>query len=332
VQFTTAEYDAQRRDFTINGLFLDPLDGRVIDYVDGQTDLSARRLRAIGDASQRFNEDYLRLLRAVRFASRFDLSIEPHTAEQIRLHAPRLRRISPERVAEELRQMLTPALSRGRAWTLLWEFALVDEILRFLPGVAEAVDFNAQRSPFLHLAPGQPVPFGLALAAGVLCFRAQATQFTDPRQFLSRAHVQTANHALRQSLRLSNDESDLFQGTLQGVAMLSADDAPTLAIKKRFLATPTWQESLQLMESLHTTGLLDDRVRRLRPELSDLLNQDFAPAPLVTGDDLTTLGLKPGPIFRRILETLYDEQLEGNLTSREQALTRADSLGQSGGR
>src|SRR5205823_2465205 len=112
VRFTTAQEDAKRRDFTINGLFLDPVDDRVIDYVDGQTDLQAKIIRAIGNPDERFDEDHLRMLRAVRFASRFGFAIEPATAQALVQHAPQLIRISPERIAEELRIMLTP-ITRG---------------------------------------------------------------------------------------------------------------------------------------------------------------------------------------------------------------------------
>src|SRR5882724_7855964 len=108
VRFTTAEEDARRRDFTINGLFLDPVGGQVIDYVRGQDDLRAGVIRAIGNATERFEEDSLRLLRAVRFAARLGFEIEPGTAAAIKAHAPQLKRISPERIADELRVMLTP--------------------------------------------------------------------------------------------------------------------------------------------------------------------------------------------------------------------------------
>jgi poly(A) polymerase len=134
VRFTSAEEDAKRRDFTVNGLFLDPLGNRIIDFVGGQEDLKANRLRAIGNASERFAEDHLRLLRAVRLAARFDFQIEPETAKAMKLVAGRLAGISPERIADELRLMLTPA-TRTLAWKLLWDFKLGPVIFRFLPKV-----------------------------------------------------------------------------------------------------------------------------------------------------------------------------------------------------
>src|SRR4051794_6446387 len=132
VTFTTAEQDARRRDFTINGLFHDPIERKVIDYVGGQADLRAKVLRAIGEPNHRFEEDHLRLLRAIRFAARFDLEIKGETAVAIAKHREQLKRISPERIAEELRLMLTPN-TRKRAWQELWRFGMMPVIFRHLP-------------------------------------------------------------------------------------------------------------------------------------------------------------------------------------------------------
>ncbi|HZK79867.1 MAG TPA: CCA tRNA nucleotidyltransferase, partial [Humisphaera sp.] len=136
VRFTTADQDAKRRDFTMNGLFLDPLhpgslDEQVIDYVGGRDDLRARRIRAIGDPAARFREDHLRMLRAVRFAGRLGFEIEPATASAIRQHAAQLVRISPERIADELRIMLAPP-TRTAVYRLLEELGLRQQIFRFL--------------------------------------------------------------------------------------------------------------------------------------------------------------------------------------------------------
>ncbi|MGE5610237.1 MAG: CCA tRNA nucleotidyltransferase, partial [Bacillota bacterium] len=172
VRFTTAEEDAQRRDFTINGLFMDPLEkDRVIDYVGGLEDLKIKRLRAIGDPAKRFAEDHLRLLRAVRFAARFGLEIEGSTAAAILRDAPLLKRISPERIADELRLMLTPP-TRGHAWEMLWHFRLVEVVYRFLP-MGSGIPFDPRRSIFLTLGAGRGISFGLALAAGTLCVKWQ---------------------------------------------------------------------------------------------------------------------------------------------------------------
>ena len=175
VVFTTAEEDAKRRDFTINGLFMDPLEGdKVIDFVGGQDDLRAKLIRAIGDPDRRFTEDHLRLLRAIRFAARFDFQIESRTGDAMAAHRRHLPRISPERIAEELRLMLTPP-TRPRAWDELWIYHLVRDVFRYLPLDEEDHRVEMMTSGLADLlpvlAPGRPVPFGLALAAAALSLR-----------------------------------------------------------------------------------------------------------------------------------------------------------------
>src|SRR5436190_2622085 len=203
VAFTDARTDAGRRDFTINGLFLDPekreagsgkreeeivtRHGTVIDYVGGVSDLRANVLRAIGDARRRFAEDHLRLLRAVRFAARFGLTIEPGTAAAIRENAAKLKGISPERIADELRVMLTPPTRVG-AWEMLGEFGLTEVIYRFLPRCGGG-DWTGP-TIFERLAPGRAVSFGLALAAGVLDWRLRGG--AELSAMVSRAEVQRA--------------------------------------------------------------------------------------------------------------------------------------------
>lgn len=325
VAFTDAEHDARRRDFTINGLFMDPVEGKIIDYVGGQEDLAARRLRAIGEPDERFNEDHLRLLRAVRFAARFDLSIEPRTAEAIRRHAPKLVRISPERIADELRLMLT-SVTRGRAWPMLWQFALVDQIFRFLPVAAEEAEFAPSRSIFLALAPEEGVPFGTALAAAALDYVMQATGERDARKAVETNVVQAVGKALRQSLRISNDELDEVTGTLSAIAPLLQPSTPSVAQMKRFLAKPVehgaWEILLAIEHVVGTAG----RVAWLRERFRDLSKGEVAPLPLITGDDLTAVGMRPGPVFRRVLEAVYDAQLEGRISNRDDAMTLATEV------
>jgi poly(A) polymerase len=326
VAFTDAEHDARRRDFTINGLFLDPLDGdRVIDFVDGQSDIAARRLRAIGEPDARFDEDHLRLLRAVRFASRFDLSIDPRTADAVRRHAPKLVRISPERIADELRLMLTPP-TRARAWPMLWDFALIDQVFRFLPVPAENAEFNPATSVFLALPPGEYISFGTALAAAAADYVLQATGSRDLRAAVDPNRVQQVGKALRQSLRISNDELDEAAGILSGIAPLIQPTPPTVAVIKRFLAKATSHEAWSVLRAVDkavgTNGRLDWLADAIRP----YHDTDVSPAPLITGDDLTAAGYRPGPLFRRILDTTYDAQLENRITTRDQALAMAAEI------
>jgi poly(A) polymerase len=324
VRFTTAQEDAQRRDFTINGLFYDPLEDRVIDYVGGRADLDARRLRAIGDASQRFEEDHLRLLRAVRFAARFELQIEPQTAAAIRAAATRLRGISPERVGDELRLMLTPP-SRGAAWDLIWSLTLGPTIFRFLPKLPDA-GIDIQRSIFRNVAPGRVVTMGLALAAATLCVRVQAETPVDLCALLGKPQVGRSVRAMRQALRISNAESDEMADTLVGLEPLLRAQPPTLAQKKRFAAGATARLSNDLMDAMAAVNLHAERIAQLRQDLAALNPQELAPTPLIDGDDLTAAGFAPGPVFKHILDTLYDAQLEGRLENKQDALRMARQI------
>jgi poly(A) polymerase len=319
VRFTSAEEDARRRDFTINGLFLDPLDDRVIDYVGGQDDLSARILRAIGEPNHRFEEDHLRLLRALRFASRFNLAIDPTTADAITSHAPSLTRISPERVGEELRLMLTPT-TRIVARNLLWEFKLIQVIFRTLP---ERPD-EPKIPIFDKLAVAQPISSGLALAALSLEYRSE----TDPIKMLDRPEIQRTNQACRTTLKISNEESDRLAGVLH-LADLLGDAPPRIATMKRFLASPFSGDARLLLDTLARTNVHVERIRWLTEQITELQKRDVAPPPLITGDDLTAAGLKPGKLFKRILNDTYDAQLEDRITSKQHAMNMAMEIARS---
>lgn len=308
VKFTTAEEDAKRRDFTINGLFLDPIENKVIDYVGGQEDLKHKVLRAIGEPDHRFEEDHLRLLRAVRFAARFGLEIEPNTAAAMRAHAPQLKRISPERIAEELRLMLTPP-TRVVAFELLVDFGLIDIVLRFAPD-----ERHNEPGIFQRLAPRRTIPFSLALA-GVTTSRFSTAAFDKP-------FLQKLSKAMRQALRPSNEELDDFIEILDGVRLLR-EASQTLAFKRRFLARPTSKLTRELMDAIADNS---PRWKEGRSELDALEQADFAPPPLITGDDLTAEGFQPGPMFKRVLDAVYDAQLEDRVGTKDQAMQLAREM------
>lgn len=324
VRFTTAEEDAKRRDFTINGLFLDPLDGdRVLDFVGGKPDLAARVVRAIGEPDRRFEEDHLRLLRAVRFAARFGFDIEPATADAIRRHAKQLKRISPERIAEELRIMLTPA-TRGLAWRLLQELALVPEVFRFLPGVPADPSFDAHDWLFDGVAPAPPWSFGLVLATSLVTLGMQWHQRAD--HYTASDRLRQALRGLRQGLKISNEESDDVIDTLEGFALVLSDSLQSVAAKKRFLARPCSTHALSLLDGYARRAADGPRIASAVGELRLLQMTEFAPLPLLTGDDLTAAGQTPGPAFKRVLDGVYDAQLENRVTTKEAALELGLSL------
>lgn len=343
VIFSNPEQDAQRRDFTINGLFLDPLAQSaeqtistgtsdicgsaafgVIDFVGGLEDLEKRVLRAIGRPEHRFAEDHLRLLRAVRFAARFDLTIEPATAEAIKQNARFLIRISPERIAEELRMMLIPPTRRG-AWRLLWEFALPQVILRDLPEKPEISPGN-DSSLLLQLPISGTVPFGLALAAMVLDYRRAGREAGSITVLLDKTAAHQSMVACRRDLKISNDEAEMMKACLT-LAWLFADQEPGVAAMKRFLAGPYAAEARAMLSALaHVESGLRDRIGWLEKQFAEFLTGEVAPPPLITGDDLLAAGLSPGPLFKRILQRVYDAQLENMISDKTQAMQMAIGL------
>jgi tRNA nucleotidyltransferase/poly(A) polymerase len=337
VTFTTAEEDAKRRDFTINGLFLDPLkdatiDRQVIDYVGGLDDLVSRTIRAIGDPDRRFEEDHLRLLRAVRFYAKYGREMEEQTDAAIRRHAPQLARISPERVGEELRLMLTGP-KRYVAWDYLMDTGLAGVILRFVPWRADEEEFRRSKGHlFEFMLKGEPIGFGAALAAAVVEYRrAAAPDGTEGRWLFERKTVREMVHALRQSAKITNEESDEMAGTLEGLAPLLADQQPSVATLKRFLARPTSRYSRGLLRAMESMSYVDAaRFTWLESQFAALEGTDVAPPPLVTGDDLTDAGLNPGPRFKVALDQTYDAQLEGRVTTRHDAMEMAVRIAKGG--
>jgi hypothetical protein len=218
--------------------------------------------------------------------------------------------------------MLT-APTRGRAWSLLWDFALIDIVFRFLHS-AESAEFEPGRSIFLQfLPPGEP-GFGAALAAAALDYQWQAMPpDADVRPLLERRAVLAVAQACRRALKISNDESASLEGTLVELGPLLADREPGVAAMRRFLARPAAAAARELLEALARAGLHAQRIAWLRGRLAELERLEVAPAPLISGDDLVAAGFRPGPLFRRVLDGVYDAQLEGRITSRQAAMDLA---------
>jgi poly(A) polymerase len=322
VRFTSAEEDAKRRDFTINGLFLDPIEDRVIDYVGGQEDLRAKIVRAIGDPEARFREDHLRLLRAIRFAARLGFEIDAKTGDAIRHHAAHLVRISPERIAEELRLIWTRYDAHWAWYAMVQEYpGIADAIFRFagpiptdrnLPGV---FDFD----------PALPLSFGLALAATSLDWARLQNRSAPLRSLVEHDNIARMVRAMRQSLRISNDETDAMRDTLEGLRILLTEGALPVAQAKRFLQRATAAQSRRLLQTV--VCLVGQQLVAARnDQLDELLKTDFAPAPFITGDDLVAAGYAPGKQFKQVLNDVYDAQLEDRITTKEQALQLAKDL------
>lgn len=325
IQFSDPESDAERRDFTINALFLDPLDapdpalpplppeaaGRLIDFVSGLDDLRARVVRAVGDPAKRLAEDHLRALRAVRFAARLGFSIEPGTAAAIASDAAELRGVSRERIGEELRRMLAHP-SRADAVGLLQRLTIDGPVLNEPSRDAPPLTLRALGTT------GEPVAPMLALAAWLLDRAAAA------HTGLGEQATADLKRRVRSALCLSNDETGELGELIQGHRnLIRAWSAAGVARRKRWAAAPWFEGSLRLL-------------RTARPDLADQIADDvnklrtdgigIAPAPLITGDSLSAAGMQPGPVFRRILEEVYDAQLAGRVSTVAQAMELAATL------
>ena len=221
--------------------------------------------------------------------------------------------------------MLTPA-TRQRAWALLWEYGLIDVIFRFLPAESQRAALNRERSLFLQIAPGRTISFGLALAAGVLEYRTTVAVRRDVLALVTRQELMQVERAMRGGLKLSNDELGAMVGILKPLAVLLAEAEPGLAAMKRFLARPTAAETRTLLAGLAGLGTSVQRIAWLEGRFAEFAGTDVAPPPLITGDDLVAAGMTPGPLFRRVLERVYDAQLEGRVRTRDEAMTMAMSL------
>ena len=308
VTFSTPREDALRRDFTINGMFYDPLDERIHDYVGGREDLQRRVLRAIGDPRQRLAEDKLRLLRAVRFAARFGLDIDPATCDAIRATADQLGVVSAERVLMELRLILAPP-TRGTALELVRSLNLVDPVF---PEISTTLgkEPNWRRTVRILGHWRSDVSLPLALC-GLLATRPGATASVDAERILRR--LKCSNEDRDRAVWLATRRDDLAQAPRKPLALL-----------KRLFAHPGFDELLRYRDALDADspdGSPDDAeyTRRLRDGMTAA---EFDPPPLLTGIDLIAAGLRPGPRFKELLERVRDEQLDEELTSKDEALVR----------
>jgi putative nucleotidyltransferase with HDIG domain len=324
--------DARRRDFTINGLFEDPISGRVYDYVGGQEDLKSRTVRAIGDARLRFNEDHLRLLRAVRFAARLNFSIETSTMAAMQDVSPKICRVSPERIREELLRILTEGGARY-GFELLDESGLLPQVLpevEAFKGVQQPAQYHPEGDVWQHVllmlnAMQQPTP---TLAWGVLLHDVgKPPTFRVAERIRFDGHAEVGADMARDrlnALRASNEEVDQVVSLVANHMRFKDVRQMRLSTLKRFLRLPHFDEHLELhrLDCLASNGYTDsyEFVKEQREKLQE---EQLRPERLITGRDLIQEGYQPGPIFARTLEAIENAQLEGEIASKEDALTLA---------
>lgn len=335
VEFSTSpEQDVRRRDFTINGLLMDPRSCEILDFVGGQADIKAELVRAIGDPERRFEEDKLRMLRAVRFAARFGYSIEARTFAAMRKLAPQIHQVSQERLRDELSKMLTEGRAR-RAFKLLDESGLLREVLpevAHMKGVEQPPQFHPEGDVWTHtLLMVEKLPVGVprTLAWGVLLhdvgkpptFRAP-TGSNDRIRFDEHVSVGVRiAEDISRRLRFSNEDTEQIASLVAN--HMRFKDVPNMkdSTRKRFARLPHFEQHLELhrLDCLSSHGSLSsyDFVQRF---LAETPPEAVRPARLLSGDDLKDMGFRPGPTFKEILAAVEDAQLEGKIGTRDEAL------------
>lgn len=332
VTFSTPQEDAQRRDFTINGLFEIPETGEVIDYVGGLADLKAGIIRAIGDPTARFIEDGLRLLRAVRFAARMGFAIEPKTDAALRECANLLDKISPERIRDEFSKILTTPRRREGIEHLVNS----DLIRHFMPevlpmiGCEQPPEWHPEGDVYTHtlimlgmLAPDAPLELCLAVLLHDIAKPPCRTIDPDGRIRFNGHDTMGATMAetILRRLRYSNNVIDAVVPMVARHMQFMNVQKMRVAKLKRFMAEPTFDQEMELHRvDCGSSNGFTDNYEFLQAKAEEFAAQPLIPPPLVTGLDLIELGLQPGPRFKEILEALQTEQLEGRILEREPAL------------
>ncbi|MCF6313093.1 MAG: CCA tRNA nucleotidyltransferase [Verrucomicrobiales bacterium] len=334
VTFTDAKEDAQRRDFTINGMFFDPEKQQVIDYVGGQKDLAKGLIRAIGDPEKRFEEDYLRLMRAIRFATVLDFEIEKNTWQALQLHAPEINQISPERIRDELdRIWLSPRRVKG--FDLLVESGLMQAIfpeIITLQGCEQPPQFHPEGDVFTHtrlmlsLLPDEIDSLPLVLSVLFHDIAKPATQTFDQADQRIRFNghdslgAQMTADILRR-LRYKNEViEDASLAVKHHMSFINVQDMRTAKLK-RMMARPTFPDELELhrVDCLGSNGMLDN-YHFIQQKEQEFAAEPLIPPPLINGKDLIALGWKPGPAMGEILLKIQDLQLESTLTTHDEAI------------
>ena len=333
IAFATAEEDVRRRDFTINGLLMDPETGRIIDHVGGLRDIEQRIIRTIGDPEERFAEDHLRMLRAVRFAATLGFSIEPMTFAAVRWRAAMIMRISAERIRDELSRLLTGGAAR-RGLELLSESGLLFEIIpeiHALQGVEQPPVFHPEGDVWEHtlrMVALLPMPDGNAdprLAWAVLLHDVgkAVTRSEDAAGTHFYGHVQRGEEiaaAILRRLRFSREEMETILALVRGHMLFMNVREMRPNRLKRLLRTPDFALHLELhrLDCLGSHGLLD-HYAFCKQKLGEYPEEELRPPRLLTGLDLIGMDFAPGPLFKEILRAVEDAQLGGEIAEAAEA-------------
>jgi poly(A) polymerase len=329
----SAEEDVQRRDFTINGLLMRHKTGEVLDFVDGREDLKAGIIRAIGEPERRFEEDKLRMMRAVRFAARFGFEIESSTMRAIRRHGAEIHQVSAERLRDELTKLLTEGAAR-RGFELLDESSLLGQVLpeiAAMKGVEQPPQYHPEGDVWIHtrmMLDGLPKGISQTLAWGVLLhdvgkpptFR-PASETGDRIRF--DGHVEVGVRMAEEickRFRFSTEETEQIGALVSNHMKFKDVDSMKKSTLKKFVRQPKFEEHLELhrLDCLGSHRHLEayDFVKKF---IAETPAEQVRPARLLTGEDLIEMGYVPGSLFSSILEALEDAQLEGRVGTKEAA-------------
>jgi tRNA nucleotidyltransferase/poly(A) polymerase len=327
------EEDVQRRDFTINGLLMRHDSGEILDFVGGQADLKTGVIRAIGEPDRRFAEDKLRMMRAVRFASRFGFDIEHKTFAAIRRHAGAVTDISAERVRDELTKLLTEGAART-GFELLeksWLLSIVLPEIGAMKGVQQPPQFHPEGDVWTHtllMIEGLPAGTSPTLAWGVLLHDVckpptfkPASQTGDRIRFDHHVDVGVRmTEAICRRYRFSNEETEQIVALVANHMRFGAVDQMRKSTLKRFVRLPHFEEHMELhrLDCLSSHRNLDS-YGAVQTFLAETPEEQVRPQRVLTGTDLSEMGYIPGPVFSEILRAVEDAQLEGQIASKEEA-------------
>lgn len=337
VTFASAQEDAQRRDFTVNGLFYDPLADKIIDFVEGRADLEKKLLRAIGDPIARFQEDHLRIFRAIRFAVELEFEIDPPTWEALVTLAPQTSTLAPERVRDELTRCFTSPQPQ-RALDLLDQSGLLQLWLPEVSaqkGVDQPPQFHPEGDVYVHVRMMMGM---LKKASPILAWSVLLHDIGKPPTFKVDANgrIRFNEHdtlgarmakKVLQRLRFSNADIDAIVECISG--HMTWKDVPNMRLStfKRLLAHPHFDTELELHRIDCSASHNDLSIyRTVLEKRQEIASEPLKPPPLISGNDLISMGVPPGRDMGKLLHQIEDEQLEGKLKTHEEAMERARAL------
>ena len=325
----SAEEDALRRDFTINGLMFDPIAGKLYDYVNGKKDIQSKIIRCIGEPRERFTEDKLRLMRAVRFAARFEYQIEPKTYDAIKELAPTILDVSYERIRMELVKIFT-GKNAGTGLQLLHDTWLLGRVLpevSAMVGVPQPRDFHPEGGVFTHTKLALD---NLTKPSPALAFAALLHDVGKPLTFKITDRIRFHGHnkigaeianSICTRLRFSNDEREKIVACVENHMTFMNAHRMKESTLKRLVRRETFLDELALHKAdcLASHGKLDNWEFCMR-KFEEYSEEEIKPEPLINGHDLINLGYNPGPIFKEILDAVEEAQLDNQIRRREEAL------------